>query len=425
MPRVSGQFWLVSLAVVVVTIAAISHVLSPAPDVQALDPIGPSVMAVGPRVLAGTVALIIAGLLLLLWVYRRKAYILGWTTGWAVLGAAMFVASPDYRIPQLRGVLYGVSQSLQVLGSLLFVVSVDSYRSGVKWRRENAVAVLPIVIWFIVAPAFFGPRAVFAPGHLLAAGALAAAGVAHLLLMRQVRMLGAAVSGAGLLALSGVNAWTALKLAAPDAPGATGLLMSGVVLYLVTAGGMQLMAFEDMTYELRRTNRRLETARAKLRRLVITDPLTGCRNRRFFDEIIGRELKRRRRYEVPLTLMFVDIDEFKAINDTHGHDVGDEVLRHVAAFLHGHVREADYVFRWGGDEFLVLLSCSENEARRRAASLQVEFTSSPDALSLPTTVRLSIGCAEVRDEDADVMSLVKLADGRMYEDKRATRKVAS
>jgi diguanylate cyclase (GGDEF)-like protein len=337
----------------------------------------------------------------------------------------MFLASPEYRVPQVRGVLYGLSQSLQVLGALLFVVSVDSWRSGVKWRRENAIVVLPIVIWFTAAPAFFGPRAVFAPGHLLAAGGLAAAAVAHLLLLRHVRMLGAAVAGAGLLAMAGVNAWTAITLPSPDAPGATSLLMVSVVLYLVTAGGMQLMAFEDMTYELRRINRRLETARGKLRRAVITDPLTGCRNRRFFDEIIGRELQRHRRYDVPLTLMFVDIDEFKAINDTYGHDAGDEVLRHVAGFLHHNIREADYVFRWGGDEFLVLLSCAEDEARRRAASLQLDFTTSPDAQRLPGTVRLSIGCAEVRDEARDVRSLVKLADGRMYEHKRAYRRVAS
>ena len=97
--------------------------------------------------------------------------------------------------------------------------------------------------------------------------------------------------------------------------------------------------------------------------MVITDPLTGCRNRRFFDEIIGRELQRHRRYGIPMSLLFVDVDRFKAINDTLGHDAGDRVLREVAAFLLSNIREADYVFRWGGDEFLVLLSCEEDEAR--------------------------------------------------------------
>jgi len=178
------------------------------------------------------------------------------------------------------------------------------------------------------------------------------------------------------------------------------------------------MTFEDMTYELRRTNKRLENAQSKLRRAVITDPLTGCRNRRFFDEVIGRELQRHRRYGIPLSLLFVDIDRFKAINDTYGHDVGDEVLRQVASFLLSNIREADYVFRWGGDEFLVLISCTEAEARKRATALETAFMGSSDVLEMPAEVRLSIGCAEVRNDSDDVMSLLKVADGRMYEKKR-------
>ena len=92
------------------------------------------------------------------------------------------------------------------------------------------------------------------------------------------------------------------------------------VVFLVTALGMQLMTFEDMTYELRRTNRRLESAQSELRQLVITDALTGMRNRRFFDEVIGRELQRHRRYGTPLSIVFIDVDRFKVINDTLGHD---------------------------------------------------------------------------------------------------------
>jgi len=193
------------------------------------------------------------------------------------------------------------------------------------------------------------------------------------------------------------------------------------VTYLIAALGMQLMTFEDMTLELRRTNRRLETAQGKLRRMVITDPLTGCRNRRFFDEIIGRELQRHHRHGIPLSLLFVDIDRFKAVNDILGHEVGDQVLRQVATFLLSNIREADYVFRWGGDEFLVLISCAEDEARRRAAALQRAFAESPETRSLPAGVGLSIGCAEVHPGTSDVMALVRAADERMYENKRALR----
>jgi diguanylate cyclase (GGDEF)-like protein len=156
--------------------------------------------------------------------------------------------------------------------------------------------------------------------------------------------------------------------------------------------------------------------------MVITDALTGCRNRRFFDEIIGREMQRHHRYGIPMSVLFVDIDRFKAINDTLGHDAGDRVLKQVAAFLLHNIREADYVFRWGGDEFLILLSCSEQEAERRGAALQAAFARSPEAAALPAGVGLSIGTAEIMEEAEDVMARIRLADERMYENKRSMRK---
>ena len=104
---------------------------------------------------------------------------------------------------------------------------------------------------------------------------------------------------------------------------------------------MHLLVFEDMTYELRVINCQLQGAQAELHELAIIDPLTGCHNRRFFDEVIGRELQRHRRYHIPLSLLFVDIDCFKAVNDSLGHEAGDRVLQDVAAFLKCNVREAD------------------------------------------------------------------------------------
>ena len=94
------------------------------------------------------------------------------------------------------------------------------------------------------------------------------------------------------------------------------------------------------------------------------------------------------------------------------------MLRQVASFLLSNIREADYVFRWGGDEFLVLISCTEAEARKRGAALETAFMGSSDVREMPAEVRLSIGCAEVRNDSDDVMSLLKVADGRMYENKR-------
>ena len=184
------------------------------------------------------------------------------------------------------------------------------------------------------------------------------AAVAHFLLLRQVRLLGASIVGVALVGFSGLHVLIGAVSNAADPSAITPALLGMTVFFLVAGLGQQLMAFEDMTYELQRTNRRLETAQDELRQMVVTDSLTGTRNRRFFDEVIGRELQRHRRYQTPLSIMFIDVDRFKAINDTMGHETGDRVLRDVAAFLLKNIREADYVFRWGGDEFLVLISCA-------------------------------------------------------------------
>ena len=145
------------------------------------------------------------------------------------------------------------------------------------------------------------------------------------------------------------------------------------------------------------------------------------RNRRFFDEVIGRELQRHRRYKTPLSIVFLDIDHFKMINDTLGHETGDRVLREVASFLLRNIREADYVFRWGGDEFLVLISCGEQEAILRAVELQAAFGASPQLASLPPGVALSIGCVEVPPDADDIMPHVQAADERMYVNKKRRR----
>ena len=166
--------------------------------------------------------------------------------------------------------------------------------------------------------------------------------------------------------------------------------------------------------------RRLESAQIELRQMVVTDALTGLRNRRFFDEVIARELNLHRRYGTPLSVLFLDIDKFKSINDTLGHAAGDRTLREVAAFLLRKIRDADYVFRWGGDEFLLLLSCREDEALRRGLDLQSEFRATA-AAALPKDVGLSFGCAEVSPLAESANDALKLADERMYANKRAAR----
>ena len=357
---------------------------------------------------------------LLVYLYRRRAFIL-WSMGaWFLLAASMLPVSIRFGNSGIAGLAYGISQFLGVLSSLAFVVAADGYRQKPQITRHYALLLLPVAIYFVFLPVALTPAIVFSLGHLLIAGGMAAAAVAHFLLLRQARLLGATIVGFALIALSGINVYMGFTAGQPDSE-VTAPLIAMTVVFLFGALGQQLLAFEDMTYELSRTNRRLEAAQEELREMVITDPLTGTRNRRFFDAIIGRELQQHQRDQRPLSIVFIDIDRFKAINDTLGHETGDRVLREVATFLLRNIREADYVFRWGGDEFLVLMSCGEEEAIRRAVDLQKTFAASPQLADLPPGVALSIGCVEVPTDTDDILPLVQMADERMYADKKRRR----
>ena len=206
--------------------------------------------------------------------------------------------------------MYGLSQFVGILSALVFVVSADAYRTKPQIPRHYVHVLLPILIWFALAPIPLGARVVHAPGHLMIAACLTAAGLAYVSLTRHTRLLGAAVVGAAMILLAGANASWAFS-----AQGSSGLpdrfTFLNLALYLAMALGMQLMTFEDMTYELRVTNRRLESAQDELRELVTRDALTGCRNRRFFDEVINQEIQRHRRYGIPLSLLFIDVNRFK------------------------------------------------------------------------------------------------------------------
>jgi diguanylate cyclase (GGDEF)-like protein len=381
----------------------------------------PGSTVVNPHVLAGSAAFVIAALLLFVYLYRRRPFILWWIGAWVLMAGSMIAEAAPSNGETIGGMIYGISQFLGVVSALAFVVAADAYRQRPRLTRTHGLVLLPVAIFCIFLPVALERPIVSVLGHLLIAGGMATAAAAHLLLLRQARLLGASIVGAALFTLAGLNIWMGVVATRPDSAAVAPVLISMTVVFLIGGLGMQLMTFEDMTYELRQTNRRLEAAQSDLRQLAITDALTGMRNRRFFYEIIGRELQRHRRYGTPLSIVFIDIDKFKAINDTLGHETGDRVLKEVATFLLRHIREADYVFRWGGDEFLVLISCNEAEACRRGAALQDAFAKSPQLETLPSGVALSIGCVEVPEETEDIMPHVQLADERMYQDKNRRR----
>ena len=379
----------------------------------------PQSIPINPRRSAAFGAVIVAGLLLLQYAHRRKPFILLWASGWLLIAPAMLVISRNYDTLLVSHFAVGVSQFLGICTATLFLWSADLYRQT-RFVRPSRLRILIVAgAWFMLAPLVLGPAAVLTPGYLISAILLAAAGAMYAAVLIERRMIGAGLVAFVLLGLGVSNLTTAAVVPRMLATGqfTFEILVVNLVLYTFGALGIHQLVFEDMTYELRQTNRRLEAAREELLQAAITDPLTGCHNRRFLEQVMDRELQRHARFQLPLSLLFIDVNKFKQINDTLGHEEGDRVLQYVSRFLKRYIREADYVFRWGGDEFLVLITCGGEEAARKAAVLKASFDAAPEAVELPPGLGLSVGWAEVPPGTEDLLPLVKEADARMYADK--------
>lgn len=162
---------------------------------------------------------------------------------------------------------------------------------------------------------------------------------------------------------------------------------------------------------------RLRLIQEQLSQLATHDSLTSLVNARAFAARLTQELERNRRYPRPLSLMYLDLDDFKVINDSHGHQTGDAVLRLVADAMRSSVRQADIVGRLGGDEFAVLMpetdaQLADTAAKRLATGLRTVFKGTP-------TVTASIGVVSCTASDANTDDLLRRADQAMYEAKRA------
>ena len=384
----------------------------------------PPTVPISPRRAAAFGAAIIAGLLLLQYAHRRKAFILLWAAGWLLIAPAMLLIARGYDQIVVARVAVGLSQFLGICTATLFFWSADLYRQTRFIQPRRLRVLIVIGAWFLLAPLVLGSTSVLTPGYAISALVLAAAGAMYAAVLIERRMIGAGLVAFVLLGLAVSNLTTAVVVPRMLATGqfTFEILVVNAVLYTFGALGVHQFVFEDMTYELRMTNRRLEAAREELLQAAITDSLTGCHNRRFLEQVMDRELQRHARFQLPLSLLFIDIDRFKQINDTLGHEAGDRVLQYVSRFLVRHIREADYVFRWGGDEFLVLITCGAEEAARKAAVLKAAFDAAPEAVELPPGIGLSVGWAEVPPDTEDLLPLVHEADERMYADKARAAK---
>jgi len=170
----------------------------------------------------------------------------------------------------------------------------------------------------------------------------------------------------------------------------------------------------------------LSLANRKLELLATTDPLTGCYNRRYLFQMLEYQIAVEQRYHVPFSLLLFDVDHFKQINDTYGHHIGDEVLRHTASLIRGRLRESDIFARYGGEEFTIYLPHTEKkdavklaEQLRNIVESQVVHTDRGDI-----RITISMGLISVDGDGYDdvnpkqfLIEVMRKADAALYQAK--------
>jgi len=199
-----------------------------------------------------------------------------------------------------------------------------------------------------------------------------------------------------------------------------------LLLQILGAAALLLSLFLFWNRKLARLNRKLGAAHEALtiksrglERLSITDPLTGIFNRMKFEDILLNEIKRVQRTGQPFSVIMLDVDHFKEINDSCGHQAGDSVLQELAEFLQASVREADTLGRWGGEEFLIL--CPETTGKGAAVLAEhLRALIAAKKISMAGRVTCSFGVAEYRPGEGE-NQLLSRVDRAMYRAKKGGR----
>lgn len=411
------------------------------PHAMTQDQVERYIAFVGYGVQLGS-AVLLCGLFYLLRQHAaRRVYFSIWARAWLVMGLAMAVVIA-YNAPVVVGnaiVEPGSAsfmavrfsyQFTKILAAALFVIGTRAYAFGPPapaafgWGTAGA-AVAGLAAAFLLDPA---TRAVVmqAPLIVLALGYCA---WTLLTLPHSRRSLGSRVTGAtfGVMALL----WCLWFLSFNHTPledlptlaafvaiaSAHNGYVDGLMQMLV-GSGMIVMLMEDGKREADDARAELAVAHDKLRRDALYDSLTGSLNRRAYTEGVGLEMARATFGAV----VVLDMDNLKTVNDTAGHAGGDELLQHLAGTLRTVVRPSDRLYRWGGDEFLLLFPGARG-ADVQARVEQAIAEAPPLTLAgLATPVRLvaSVGSADYASAE-DLAAAIERADGVMYRQKKARR----
>jgi diguanylate cyclase (GGDEF)-like protein/PAS domain S-box-containing protein len=182
-------------------------------------------------------------------------------------------------------------------------------------------------------------------------------------------------------------------------------------------------SLEEVNAQLRDQLAQIEHLQDQLREQAIRDPLTGLFNRRYLEETLYREISRAARDRFPLSLVLLDLDHFKAVNDTYGHAAGDRVLQALALMLMLHTRQGDIVCRYGGEEIVAVLPGAPSEvALARAEQWRAQFAQSAvEQLGQAAQTTFSAGVATFPQHGATSEAVLRAADQALYAAKAAGR----
>jgi diguanylate cyclase (GGDEF)-like protein len=329
------------------------------------------------------------------------------TVGTATLMLSGAISGDDFLA---TGSVWWTGDAMGVLVFAPFLLGLWRWRPGetASWLRLLEAAALLVLIAFVT--------------HLVFRSHLPIQYLVFPLLAWVAWRFGQLGAGFAVLTATGVAIWAALQGTGPFSGGS--LLEKMVTLQVFNASAALSSFFlAAVVAERRQYLNARDRAEQELIRRALHDPLTGLANRTYFMERLSQALARSARRQGTIALAFLDLDRFKVINDSLGHDAGDQVLRQMAERVRGLVREVDTASRFGGDEFLILFEelRSEDEATVIGERLLGAIA---EPLALETgeiLVTTSIGIALSQGPDDDPEDLVRNADVALYRAKQAGR----